>query len=134
MDLPLAFQDLRDRLELEIGRWRHGRGALDGRKLLVFLLALPVIARREESLADQVRNAHARGRVARPRVGEVRLFRVLTQRELDPLGRAGEEKIVRSAAPTPLENGVLTADRVGRTVQDVGRGRPARQLAVDRDV
>ena len=53
---------------------------------------------------------------------------------LIPSGAPAKRIVVRAAAPAQLHDRVLAADRVGRAVQDVGRRRPARELAVDRDV
>src|ERR1019366_2541701 len=61
-------------------------------------------------------------------------LRVLAQRELDARRGPGENHFLRALAPPHLQRQRLPADRVGRTVQDVGGGHAARQRAVDRDV
>ena len=68
------------------------------------------------------------------RIAPVGLLRVLAERELDALRRADEQEVVGPAAPAPLDDLVLAADRVGRAVQHVGRRRAAGELAVDRHV
>ena len=50
VDLPLALEDLGDRLELQIGLGRMGGACLlDGRGLAVLLLPAAVVARRLEA-------------------------------------------------------------------------------------
>src|SRR5262249_31501358 len=108
--------------------------AFDGRRLAVLLLPAAVVTGRLEALPDQLGDTHARPRIARRRVAPVGLLGVLAQCELDALGRAHEDQVVRPAAPPPLRDLRLAADRVGRAVQDVRDGRAAGELAVDRDV
>jgi hypothetical protein len=133
--LPLALEDLRHRLELEVGMRRDRVGLLRLRNRRVFGLPAAIVARGHEPLADEARHAHARGRVALrvPRRVAPPL-RVLAQRELDALRRAGERELVRRRRVAQLEDRVLAADGVGRSVEGVDGGQAAGQLAVDRDI
>ena len=123
MDLALALEDLRDRLELQVRLRRDGRGSLDARGLPVLLLPAAVVARRREALADQTRRRPCASRDSAA-VGllPVRLLRVLAERELDARRarprRAGRRARRPSATSTIC---VLAADRVGGAVQHVGR-------------
>src|SRR4029077_14173041 len=129
VDLTLPLEDLRERLELQVLPHGNGVRALDRGGLRVFLLPPPVVARGEEARADQVCDAHARRRIARVRVLEVGLLRVLAEREFDDLRSADEEQVAGPGPAPPLHALALPADGIGRTVQDVGDGGASGELA-----
>src|SRR6185369_12073388 len=119
VNVALAFEDLDERLELQIAARRH--------EVLVFLHGLAilipralVITRARERIANRFLNAHARvwiaARGAR-QVGPARLLHVLAKRKLDPRHRTRKQKLARRAAIFDLDDGVQSTDRIRGTVQ-----------------
>ena len=127
----LALQHLHQGLELQVAaRLGPARGGPGGTPRAP---AGGVFLGRGKAVLQHLLDAHARGRVARAGA-EVRALDVFTQRELDAGLRAFEDQRLRIAAPAQLDDLALPADGVGRTVQHVGRGQAAGELAVDRHV
>ena len=88
-----------------------------------------VFASGKELVAKNLLNAH-------PSVGVTRriAFDVLTECELDTRWSFFHRQITHAAAPSQFDDLVLSADRIGRPVQDVCGGHSAGQLSVDCDV
>ena len=131
--LPLAVEDLENRLELQVA----ARLDVRGRVTVVVGTCRSVVEGGAEALVNRLFDAHARLRIA-PTVGgcvaPVALLRVLAERELDSRWRVSEDEILGFATPAQLDDLVLTADRVRRAVEDVRHREPTRELPVDRDV
>ena len=119
----------------EVRRRRNRLRALDRRGLAVLLLA----ARGSPAPPGSARGS------TRPRpcacagseaVGlfQFDCFGFSPSANLMPSGAPAKSERVGPAAPAPLDDLVLAADRVGRAVQDVRGRRAAGELAVDRDV
>ena len=68
------------------------------------------------------------------RVVHARTLDVLAQGEFDEAVGAVDQHLARGRAPTHLDQGRLTTDRVGRTVQQLGGSDATGQLPVDVDV
>src|SRR5262249_10307806 len=136
----LAFEDLDERLELQIPPRRRDRLA----GLLAPLVLLPrllVGLRAREGVADHVLDAEPRARVARraaalsPAGAAARALGVLAERELDAGQRTLEREILGARfSPAQLDHVVLAADRVRAPVQHVRRRQAAGQIAVDVDI
>src|SRR6185369_2816744 len=100
VDVAFAFEDLDERLKLQIAARRHH--ALVFLHRFAILVPRPlVIARARERVANRFLNAHARiwitSRGAR-NVRTARLLHVLAERELDPRHRAWKQKLTRGPA------------------------------------
>ncbi len=129
MHEPRAVHDLDQRVELEVAFGRHLR-----RVRLVGFPGLVVVDGGFEPLADRTLDAGAGRRVARVFVvEEVGLLGVLAEGEFDAFGCARDLQLFGQRAPTQFDHRVLSADRVRRSVQQVGRREAAGQLAVDLD-
>ena len=130
MDQPFSFEDLDQGLHLEVApRW-------DVRFQRAVVRPLPaVVPRRGELVPDDLLDPGAGLRIAGGVVvAPVALLDVFAERELDPRRRPLELHLLGERAPPELDDLVLAADGVGRSVQDVGRGQPAGEFPVDSDV
>ncbi len=103
---PLAFEDLDERLELEIaarGEDRRGIRGIAVRGLAAALVVLPVALiglGARECVADDVLDPGARDRISARRLlltaaAEAHVLRVFTQRKLDPRHGALEDHLAR---------------------------------------
>ncbi len=136
VDEPFAFENLDERVELQIAFGRQHVGVLRLLRLVV-LPRLLVHLRARERVAHDVLHALARRRIP-PRSGTGLLTRplhVFAERELDAGQRAFEHQIFAPRlAPPQLDDDGLAADRVGAAVQDVRHREPAGEVAIDADV
>ena len=92
MDPAIALQDLGEGFKLEVAARCDALPSAG----LVRIMLFHVFARVQESLADDVLHAHARGRIA---VGVAVALGVLAQCELDALV-CTDQKIIRVASPS----------------------------------
>src|SRR5438105_8528313 len=112
---PPAFEHFDERLELKVAPRRHEILA----RLLPAVVVLPLFLvrlRARERVADDVLDAHSRGRVPRGPVAlpasraAARALRILAERELDPRHRTVEEEILGARfSPPQLDHLVLAA-------------------------
>ena len=94
-----------------------------------------VVARRFEAVAQNLLDAHARLWIAVTSIRTpVGLFDVFTQRKFDARHRTGELQPLGVRAPAKFDDLILSANGVGRAVQQIRRRHAAGQLAVDVDV
>src|SRR5262249_42004568 len=68
------------------------------------------------------------------RNAEIGALRILAQGEFDAWQRAFKRQLGGGLAPTQLDDFRLSADGIGGTVENVGRGYAAGEVAVDIDV
>ena len=64
----------------------------------------------------------------------VALFHVFPKSEFDTGWRICEFQFIINAAPTKLNDLILTTNWVGRSVQNVCRSQATRELSIDRDI
>jgi hypothetical protein len=136
---PLAFENLDERLELQIPPRRDDLFA----RLLAPIVVLPVLLvclGADERVADDVLDAHARagiaGRRSSRRAGAAAAaLGIFAERELDARHRALEDEVLRTGlAPAQFDHLILAANRVGAAVEHVRDRQAAGEVAVDVDV
>ena len=130
----VARQDLGQRFEPEVApRCQQVLAARSRRLVLVPVgLVLPGVG---EALAQCELDAHPGARVAPIDAGNrrtTRPCRVLAECELHAPGHAAEQQFVGRLAPAHLQDGVLAADGVRRSVQHIDRRDTAGQCPEDR--
>ena len=130
MNPTVTVDDLQNRIEFQVLARRYSLACcFPGLPLLL------VLFRRDECVAHDLFDAQSRLRIASPMVlAPVALFDVLAEREFDALRRFGELHLFGEHAPAEFEDLVLASDRIGRTMQDVGRGYAASELTINRNV
>jgi hypothetical protein len=136
VDQALALQNFDKRVELEIAPRRLRRCARHCVGLRHSGSTLAVGLRAPECVAHDLDHAHSRPRIARlALVVPVGLLDVLAESELDARRGAGEEEVLRNGGSvTQLDDGVLSANRVAASVQDVCDGESTRKLAIQRNL
>ena len=133
---PLALEHLDERLELQVALGRNdvlARGLL----LVVRLPGLLIRLRARERVTNHVLDTHPRDRIpARPGLAELaHVLRILAEGELDARRRSLEDEVLGARLPPPqLDHLILAANRVGASVEHVGRRQAASQIAIDVDV
>src|SRR5439155_11937280 len=123
MHEPLALEHLDERLELEVAPRRH-ETLLAFRDARLVIVPRPlVILRPRERVAQHFLLSHATRWIPRrlrplTAAAAARILPrdILAERELDSRRRVGEQHLGNRAPPFQLYDGVLPADRVGRSV------------------
>ena len=126
MDETLAVEHFGQRFELQI--------AAEGQRIFA-LRGGDIFLRGAKTIADNFFHAHARLRITRGETfAPVRLLDVFAQREFHALRRVGEFHFFRQRAPAEFHDLVLSADRIGRAVEQIRTRQAAGQLAINLDV
>ena len=128
MNESLAADDLQYRLEFKV--------PADGwsGSLLCLLELDPVLAGSGETVGKKGLHSHPALREARSvLVTPVGLLDVFTKGELDPAGCCLEQHFIRLLTEPELDDGILPANRIGRTMQQVAGSHSSGQLTLDVD-
>ena len=132
VDHPFALQHFHRSLEPQIATRRQRR--LAGLPICPFAF---VVTRLRKRIRHHLLHTHTGLRVTR-RTGEgclkIRALHVLTERKLHSGFRPRELQILGHSAPPQLNHLILSAHRIGRSVQHIRRREAARQLPVNTDV
>src|SRR5215207_10179996 len=114
MNPAFAFEDLSDSFQFDVPPRRQTPGFA-----VVFPL-VQVFTRRREPISKKRPNAHARLRKAsREALAPVGLLYVFTQSEFDPARSGLEYQLLGPGAVTQLDHTILSANRIGRAVQQI---------------
>ena len=123
MNEPFAFDDFHDRLQFQVSsdRWDLACSS--------FMELRSVLKGRGETVREKGFDPHSGLRETRgvfvPPVG---LLDVFPEGEFDPARGGFQNHPVRRSAEPELDHGVLSSDRVGRTMKQVAGGQPSCQL------
>ena len=137
-DKPLFTKDLQQGFQFQIHTWGHGSatrtdvlafGASQGRA--VFNLSHPIFPCPDEMVVIDLLHPHSRlGKARSVPVSPIALFDIFPQSKLDEGNRILEQQILRSGTPTELDDGTLSANWIGGTMQNLGTSDTARKLTV----
>ena len=130
MDPPFATKDFGDGFEFKIpaGWESFVRGRPSFPVAVVFFGG-------QESASEDLFDTHPGLRVSGSvHIGPVALLDVFPQGEFDTCRGRLELKVFVSVSPSEFDDLILSTDRIGRTVKDIGGRQAACELSVERDV
>src|SRR5436190_22499819 len=126
MNPTFALYNFADGLQFEVASRRHSAG------FAVIVRPGQILLRGGESIVDKCADAHSRLRKATcVLVAPIRLFDVLAQGEFDSGWRVFEDQLVGSGTKAKFNYTVLTSDRIGGPMKQIGRGEAASELLVE---
>src|SRR5208282_1116234 len=136
VNVALSFEDLDKRIEAKIAARRNRAFVAGGDALVVIHPCFLVVESLDKRGSDGLFDAHARSGITRScaRDAEVGALGIFTERELDAGNRAFKRELRGGQAPAEFDDYGLAADGVCGTMQDVGDGHTAGEIAKDVNV